>query len=58
MIVTCETCGVEYDDVYRRTYCPHPPFEMRCVVNVGKFSKVCTRVEEVDELLRAHGGEE
>ena len=56
MTVTCETCGLSYDDVYRLTYCPHERFDMRCVVHVGKHEKVCTRVEEVDEFIRAYGG--
>ena len=56
MIVTCEICHVAYDDVYRLTYCPHSPFEMRCEVHVGKFSKICTRVEEMFEFIQAHGG--
>lgn len=56
MMTTCETCHLQYDDVYRLTFCPHDAFEMRCVVNVGKFSKLCTRVEEVNEFIRVHGG--
>lgn len=56
MIVTCEICHLQYDDVHRLACCPHEQFEMRCVVNVGKHSKVCTRVEEVFEFIRAHTG--
>ena len=56
MTVLCETCGAAYDDVYRLTYCLHERFEMNCLVTVGKFSKICTRVEEVFEFINAHRG--
>ena len=55
MIVVCKNCGLEYDDVYRLTICPHENFEMRCIVHAGKFSKLCTTPEEVNEFLKAHG---
>lgn len=53
MLVTCEACGLEYDDVYRLTYCPHERFEMRCVVGgpdgvVG----VATSLEEFGQLMK------
>lgn len=28
MVVTCDDCDEEYDDLYRLTYCPHERFEM------------------------------
>jgi len=27
MRVTCEKCGLTYNDIYRWTYCPHDTFE-------------------------------
>jgi hypothetical protein len=54
MIVTCESCGVEYDDLYCLTFCPHDKFDMHCIVGVGKFSKCCHTVEEVNEFIMAH----
>jgi hypothetical protein len=48
MIVTCSSCHVEYDDVYRLTYCPHEPFAMRTVaVNGRGETKVCTSLDEL-----------
>lgn len=31
MIVCCPSCAAVYDDLYRLTFCPHLPFEMRTV---------------------------
>jgi hypothetical protein len=35
VIVTCETCALEYDDVYRVTYCPHNEFA--CTENAAQY---------------------
>lgn len=53
MLVTCDFCGLSYDDVYRLTYCPHEPFEMRCVVaGPDGVVGVATTLEELDQLLK------
>lgn len=59
MIVTCDDCELDFDDVYRRTYCPHEWFEMRTtVVGVdvasgdGKVLGVATTLEELDRLMK------
>lgn len=52
MITLCETCGLEYDDTYRLTFCPHEPFEMRAIAGRGDQVKVCTTVEELMEFMR------
>ena len=52
MVVECGLCGLEYDDVYRLTYCPHEAFEMHTVVSIGGKSKCCHTIEEADRFLR------
>jgi len=53
MIVTCTTCHLEYDDLYRYTFCPHPGFQMRCTVVRGDGRvKVCSTVTEVNAFIR------
>lgn len=52
MTVTCDDCGLVYDDTYRWTYCPHDKFEMRSLVSNGRGTKICTTVEEVNTFLR------
>ena len=47
MLVRCETCEIEYDDVYRLTYCPHESFEMRCRVVVNGEERIATSVEQL-----------
>jgi hypothetical protein len=56
MIVTCESCGLEYDDVYRWTYCPHATFEMRTVVGRRGQTRVCRTVEELLAWLDEEAG--
>lgn len=52
MIVTCEACGVQYDDVYRWTFCPRAAFEMHTVaVRADGQAKCCHTVEELDAWL-------
>lgn len=52
MQTTCPTCGLTYDDIYRRTYCPHHDFAMHTVVVRGDGrSKVCTSIEELKAFL-------
>lgn len=53
--VTCEKCGLSYDDVYRLTYCPHAEFAMRTMAYRGGESKLCTTVEELNEFLAGDG---
>jgi len=50
MVVSCEDCGLEYDDVYRLTYCPHERFEMHCVV--GGPDGVVGVARSIEELRR------
>lgn len=59
MNVQCETCGLTYDDLYRRTYCEHEVFAMHTVVTLTNGrSQVCTSVEELEAFLgQEHGGE-
>ena len=47
MLVQCETCQLEYDDVYRLTYCPHGRFEMRCKVTIKGEERIATSVEQL-----------
>jgi hypothetical protein len=54
MIVTCDTCGLAYDDTFHLTYCPHDYFPMRTVgVRSDGTMKVCTTLEDLDRFL--HG---
>lgn len=50
--VICPLCYLDYDDLYRRTGCPHEEFAMRCAsyrVVEGVFVHlVCTTVEQQD----------
>ncbi len=56
MIVTCDDCELDFDDVYRRRYCPHEWFEMRTTVvgSDGKVQGVARTVEELRRLTK-HG---
>lgn len=56
MIVTCDDCELDFDDVYRRTYCPHEWFEMRTTVvgGDGKVRGVARTVEELRRMMK-HG---
>lgn len=48
MKVRCNSCGLDYDDVYRLTFCPHDEFQMRTlVVRPGKADRIVTSVEEL-----------
>lgn len=57
MTRTCPDCGVVYDDVDHRTYCPHPHFAMR--TSAGRMAggryvtKVCRSIAELDEFQQA-----
>ena len=52
MTRTCEDCGVEYDDTYRYTLCPHERFEMHCKIYVRGEWRCCHTVEEVRAAMR------
>ena len=62
MEVICPTCGIEYDDTYRLTVCPHETFEMRTAVVVKGEERVATSVEQLnawieeDRAWRSAGG--
>lgn len=52
MIVSCEKCGLRYDDTYRLTYCPHEKFEMNTTVSSGgRVIGVAHSVEELNRML-------
>lgn len=59
MLVTCEECGIEYDDVYRRTYCPHKEFAMRQTLMLpdGSTSEHST-LESVDKAIAVYDAEQ
>ena len=53
MIVTCDDCELDFDDVYRRTYCPHEWFEMRTTVVDGDGKvRVARTLEELSRLMK------
>jgi len=53
VIVTCEACGLKYDDVEHYTFCPHASFTMRALVMRGDGQvKVCTTIREVHAFIR------
>lgn len=55
MQTDCPICGLTYDDLYRRTSCPHENFAMHTVVVRGDGrSRVCTNIEELDAFLGEH----
>jgi len=46
--VTCPECGLEFDDTYRLTICPHDRFDMRTVaVNGAGEERICTTLGEL-----------
>lgn len=52
----CDECGLEYDDVYRWTYCPHDHFPMNTLVSWVdeegvRHEHVATSVDELKEFL-------
>ena len=54
MLTDCPDCGLSYDDLYRRTYCPHPEFAMHTVVvKADGASRVCTSIEELEAFLQS-----
>ena len=50
--VKCPDCGLEYDDVYHWTFCPHDLFEMRTIVLKDGKEYVATSLEELDAIMR------
>ncbi len=59
MILTCDDCELDFDDVYRRTYCPHEWFEMRNHVygplpdgSYG-WKGIATTIEELERLMQS-----
>ncbi len=53
MIVTCDDCKLEYDDVYRLTYCPHERFDMHTTVANSKgVVGVARTVEELRRMMK------
>jgi hypothetical protein len=53
MTVTCEKCGVRYDDTYRFTFCPHERFEMNTTVgNSSGIVGVAHSLEELNRMLK------
>ncbi len=59
MIITCDPCELDFDDTYRRTYCPHEWFEMRTSVygtlpnGTYGLKGVAKTVEELKELTKS-----
>jgi hypothetical protein len=51
MIVTCRTCQLEYDDLYKLTYCPHETFEMHTLITVHGIERCCHSIEELDTAI-------
>lgn len=52
MVVICEDCDLQYDDVYCLTYCPHEPFDMHCqAMRSDGMTKCCHTIEELDAFL-------
>jgi hypothetical protein len=52
MIVTCEQCGMRFDDEFRLAICPHTPFAMRVTVTLANGrTKTCHSVEEIDRFM-------
>jgi hypothetical protein len=57
MQVTCDECGVEYDDTYRLTLCPHDGFDMVTMVVRGDgTTTVCRSLEDLDAFLAIDRG--
>jgi hypothetical protein len=52
-VVTCAYgCGLEFDDTYRWTFCPHATFEMHTtVVRPGQPDVIATSVEQLHALM-------
>lgn len=53
MLTTCQTCSLEYDDIYRLTICPHEKFEMYTTVMKADGSTVVAH--SIEELNKAMG---
>lgn len=52
MLVKCNECNEDYDDLDHWTTCPHDYFEMRTMAHRGDGgSKLCTSVEELTEFM-------
>lgn len=53
MWVVCPDCNKRYDDVYRRTFCPHDRFEMLTVaMRADGTRQICRTVEELHSFLQ------
>jgi len=56
-IVKCDKCGLEYDDTYRWTFCPHDTFQMDTLaVKGGGSMKRVHSIEELNTFL--YGGDD
>ena len=51
MIVTCQECKTEYDDVDHWTSCPHEYFPMRTVATRSGVTRVFTNIDELEKFL-------
>ena len=53
MMVKCDKCGDVYDDLYRRTYCPHNQFQMHTIVAGPEGVRgIATTVEKCQKLMK------
>ena len=48
MNVTCADCHLQYDDLYRVTYCPHQFFDMHTLTTINGVEYCCHSIEELD----------
>lgn len=54
MIVTCDDCNAEFDDLDHRATCPHEPFDMFVTLVLGNgATSHHTTLGSVDATLRA-----
>jgi hypothetical protein len=52
MQVTCAECGLDYDDTYRLSACPHDGFDMVVMAVRGDgMQRTCSTLEDLDAFL-------
>src|SRR4051812_29074658 len=56
MYNTCEDCGLSYDDVYKRTDCPHEAFQMHAMVASGDEVYIATTLEDFHVIQEHFSG--
>lgn len=56
MHMTCEECGLSYDDVYKRTDCPHEAFQMHTMVASGNEVYIAITLEDLHVIQEHFSG--